>query len=282
LIYDSFNMRSIAVLAALLGSVASVAGLAIRGPDTTPEGYLIVTPGPVEDMIVSEETTQNGTYQGEQLVTASDDIGLAATIPLRFTNNFGAPLSAYITGLHPNGAACFVNANGGVVFPSSGGSGAPIAINQNDIRITVPAGGSLDVTLPVAIRSGRIYFGSGDIWFGVVGTPAGEGIVHPAGQNPSDPSARVSWGFMEFTYESSGFIFANISYVDFAGLPVGLALAVNGGATQTAYGIHRGAVNDICTGLSQQQSRDGRPWASMCMAGNNGPVRAIAPLKYSD
>lgn len=157
-----------------------------------------------------------------------------------------------------------------------------MAIDQNAIRITIPAGGTLDMTIPVSLTSGRVYFGAGDVWFGVVAGGAGEGIVQPASQNKDDLSGKIFWGFVEFTLADSGYIFANISYADFAGLPIGLQLAVNGGSTQQALGLKPNVVVDICSGLNAQQAVDGRPWGSFCLTNNSTPLRAIPPLKYSE
>ena len=192
-------MRIASLFAALLGSAVSVSGLAIRDPNTTPDGYLKVRPGGIEDLIVSEETTLNGTYKGDEpLIVPAAEMKIAATLPFHFVNSFGAPINAYLTGTDDSGRVVFVRADGSLYYPSSGGSGVPVAINQNDIKISMAAGQAFDMTLPISMSSGRIYFAAGDLSFAVVATPIGEGIVQPAPNNPVDPSAGINWGFESF------------------------------------------------------------------------------------
>ncbi|KAI9896359.1 hypothetical protein N3K66_008531 [Trichothecium roseum] len=276
-------MRVVSLFAALLGSAASVSALAVRGPNTTPDGYLKVYPGGIKDLIVSEETTLNGTYKGDEpLVVPPAEVKAASTLPFHFVNNFGSAVNAYMTGTDESGRVAFVRGDGSLYYPSSGGSGTPVGINGDDIKIPLAAGQTLDMTLPISLTSGRVYFAAGDLAFAVVSTPNGEGIVQPAPNNPADPSAGVNWGFVELTLLPNGTIYANISYVDFVGMPLGMKLDVNGGDAQTAYGVSAGAVSAICNDLSNQQGADGRPWGALCMAGSNGPVRALAPTGYTD
>jgi hypothetical protein len=276
-------MRMLTCLAALLGSAATTSALVIRSddPGTTPEGFIEITPGGIEDLIVSEDTTLNGTYRGPPHVEPPPDVKAMAALPFHFVNNFGGEVYAYITGLDSSSRSVFVRGDGSILYPSSGGSAVPVAIGQ-DIAIRIAPGQTLDFTVPISISSGRIYFAGGPMFFAVVGTPIGEGIVQPAAENPSDPSAGVSWGFVEFTLRDRGDIFANISYVDFVGMPLGMMLAVNNGPSQTAYGVTRSAVNNICSGLVAQSSRDGRPWSRQCFSGPNGLIRALANVKYHD
>lgn len=275
-------MRSTSFFVALLASAATVSSLVIRSDtDTTPEGWTKINPGGIEDLIVSEETTLNGTYKGEKRIIPPAEVGIAASLPFHFVNNFGAPMVAYLTGLDENGAVVFVRADGSIVYPSSGGSGTPVPIGQ-DVKIDLAAGQALDMTLPISMTSGRIYFSAGELTFAVVATPIGEGIVQPAPNNPADPSAGINWGFVELTLLPDGTLYANISYVDFLGLPLGMVLTVNGGETQSAFGVGAGAVNSVCAALQAQSSADGRPWSALCLGGDNGPVRALSPTAYTD
>ncbi|KFH44846.1 Glucan endo-1,3-beta-glucosidase-like protein [Hapsidospora chrysogenum ATCC 11550] len=276
--------------AALLGSAASVSGLTIRSEtDTTPDGFTKIRPGGIKDLIVSEETTLNGTHKGDPVIVdpssqmRTSDLKVAATLPMHFVNNLGTEITAYLTGKDESGRVAFIRRDGSMLYPSSGGSAVPVPISQ-DVKIMISPGGVLDMTLPVAIESGRIYFSVGELQFGVVATPDGEGIVQPAPNNPADPSSGVNWGFVEFTLLPDGALWANISFVDFVGLPLGMELTVHGGGdTQSAYGVYRDAVAVICDALRRQEAADGRPWSALCMAGADGkPVRALSPTGYSD
>lgn len=276
--------------AALLGSAASVSGLAIRSEtDTTTNSFTKVRPGGIEDLIVSEETTLNGTHKGDPVIVPpssgakTSDLKAASTLPMNWVNNLGTEITAYVTGKDESGRIVFIRRDGSLLYPSSGGSDKPVPISQ-DVKIMIGPGEVLDMTLPIAIESGRVYFSVGELQFAVVGTADGEGIVQPAPNNPLDPSAGVNWGFVEFTLLPDGALWANISFVDFVGLPLGMELTVNGGgATQSAFGVNSDAVATICDALRGQEAADGRPWSALCMAGADGaPVRAISPTAYWD
>jgi hypothetical protein len=279
-------MRFFSVLTALIGSAATVSALAVPRAETSkgPDGYLEVKPGTFKDLIVTKDNTLNGTYMEEesQIVPASkDDMSIMATLPLNFVNNFGGPISAYIVGFDEARRVVFVRRDGSLMYPSSGGSASPVPVGQ-DGRISLAAGENLNMVLPIALESARIYYAAADLTFGVVRTPIGDGLVQPAPNNPTDPSAGINWGFVELTLLPNGTLYANISYVDFVGLPLGMELTVNGGPTQTAFGVGRNAVNNICNGLNAQGVRDGRPWSRLCMAGSNGPVRVLSPTVFTD
>lgn len=278
-------MRFLSVVAALIGSAATVSAMTIPiARSQSPDGYLEVKPGTFKDLIVTEDNTLNGTYKEEEslIIAASDidDVTAQATLPFNFVNNFGGAIFVYITGLDPSGRAVFVRGDGSLLYPSSGGSAQPVPVPDASIRLN--AGQNFNMVLPLALSSARVYFASSTLTFGVVRTPIGDGLVQPAPNNPNDPSAGVNWGFVELTLLPNGTLYANISYVDFVGLPLGMQLTVNGGETQQALGVGRNAVNSICNGLNSQAGSDGRPWNRLCMAGPNGPIRVLSPTAYTD
>lgn len=288
-------MRFFSLAAALLGSASLASALPKAvSHSQTPDGFLEVKPGTFKDLKVTYENTLNGTYKEEEsrIVPApsSDaaaaaaldgEVGAQATLGLNFVNNFGGPINAYITGKDESGRVVFVRGDGSLLYPSSGGSATPVPVGQ-DGRIPLAAGQNFNMVLPIALESARIYYSAGDLIFGVVRTPIGDGLVQPAPNNPSDPSAGINWGFVELTLLPNGTLYANISYVDFVGLPLGMELTVNGDATQSAFGVGRGAVTNICNALSAQGSRDGRPWSRLCMGNAAGPVRVLSPTVYTD
>lgn len=247
-------------------------------------GGLQVQPGPVSQMIVDENTTLNGTHKGPTVVVPPSK-GKAAQInlPLTFVNNFNGPVNAYMVGKCPNGAVCFVRGDGSIVYPSSGGSGVPQPVDSNSVRIVVNQGETLNLRAPVALNSARIYFAAGDLQFGMVATPNGDGLVQPAPNNPHDPSAGVNFGFVEFNLDPNGTIYSNISYVDFVGLVLGMQLEDNNGPTQTARGLRAGSVDGVCNDLRAQGQRDGRPWGGHCVTNGSGNVvRVLSPNSYAD
>jgi len=84
------------------------------------------------------------------------------------------------------------------------------------------------LTLPK--MSGRVYISIGQqIPFRVVGTPDGVGVQHPAGWVVGDPSYRILYDLVEFTYNDAG-MFCNTTMVDMFSIP--LSITLMGAASQ--------------------------------------------------
>jgi hypothetical protein len=80
--------------------------------------------------------------------------------------------------------------------------------------------------------------------------------------------------------KESGF-YANLSFVDFVGLPVGMQLSVVGGPAQRVLGIDAAAITKICSLLHNRTVQEGQPWRALCQSAPNGtPRRVISPGKY--
>lgn len=107
----------------------------------------------------------------------------------------------------------------------------------------------------------------GRIWFSVGARlqfllNPGPGLVEPSVFNQADPNHGVNFGFAEFTFNNAQ-VFANITYVDFVGLPVALTLEDTNGTTQHVSGIPANGLETIAQGLRAQTARDGRRWSSL-------------------
>jgi hypothetical protein len=98
---------------------------------------------------------------------------------------------------------------------------------------------------------------AGDLEFFVIDAGGSTGLVEPSAVNPSDPSAGINWGFVELTNNDGG-LYADISYVDFVGMPLGISLESEDG-TQGAEGVAADAVSEICAALQAQATIDGAP-----------------------
>ena len=102
----------------------------------------------------------------------------------------------------------------------------------------------------------------------------GPGLVEPSVTNPSDPNIGIQWDFAEFTYNSAQ-LFANISMVDFACIPIGLTLTDTSGNTQAVGGLPAGGLDAMCAGLTAQQAADGNPWTDLIVTQRRAePARA--------
>jgi hypothetical protein len=246
-----------------------------------------VHPGTAKDIIITADNTINGT--SVELVNgkppAVNDIIQSAAdgkLPLSLFNNLGDGVNAYITGKDANDLAVILQPDGTFFYPDAAGvQNPPTAITQ-DVAIPLgPKGSTTQVTIPALLSAARVWFAAGELSFYVQATAAGgNAIVEPSATNPADPSANVNWGFVELTWNSSG-LFANISYVDFVGLPLGMTLTTGDNSTQSADGLVGTAVAKICSDLIAQAAADGLPWDRLCEVGTDGtPLRVLSPTDY--
>jgi hypothetical protein len=277
-------MRFVTLVATLVG-VALAVPFDIRDSKTS-SGFTIVHPGTVKNVKVTKDNTLNGTYHGPGTTTVHRKINSRAAsgnLPLEFVNNFsGGQVNAYIQGLDSDNKIVFVLGDGSLIYPSSGGSAVPVAITQN-LAIPLPdKGNTFKVTLPIVLTSGRIYFAEGQLSFFMVKAGSGDGLVQPSVSNTQDPSSGLNWGFVELSYTTALAVWANISYVDFVGMILSMALsAKDGSATQITRGLDSGAVSQICNGLVDQTNAEGYPWSSSCVANSSGNLlRVLSPGQY--
>ncbi|KAK3075932.1 hypothetical protein LTR53_000361 [Teratosphaeriaceae sp. CCFEE 6253] len=252
-----------------------------------------VRPGDADDIIITKEDTVNATRPAPANVTVSnfstpihEQLAVAnGRLPLALVNNFAGSIKAYVTGLNDKGQLVMLQPNGACeLFPTCDPTtSSPKEIKAN-VAIPLGAKGSTThVTLPGYISASRVWFAAGDLHFFTVcssnsDTPS---LVEPSAVNPSDPSAAISWGFVELTYVSNGGLYANISYVDFVGLVLGMSLVSGDGSTQSAEGLRPNAVATLCSLLAAQSAKDGQPWGDLCQVDASGkPLRVIAPIDY--
>jgi hypothetical protein len=105
----------------------------------------------------------------------------------------------------------------------------------------------------------------------------GPHLVHPSFLNASDPNFAKNWSFSEFTFNDTQ-LFANISYVDFVGIPMGLSLTTTGSGTKTVAGLPSGSLDAICAALTAQ----GGSWGELVQTGSGGNLRALSPHHHAD
>ncbi|OQD74729.1 hypothetical protein PENANT_c166G05627 [Penicillium antarcticum] len=275
-------MLPLSWLSALLGiALAATALPRLAGPGN---GFTVANPRGIEDLVITKVNILNGVYHRPSTTKtwhAKSAQANPGSLSLRLVNNFyGGQVNAYIQGLDSNNKIVFVLGDGSLVYPSSRGSGAPVAIRQNLAVPLTGTGGTFEIILPIALSSARIYFAEGELSFFMVKTPTGDGLVQPS-TNPQDPNAGLNWGFVEFTYAADLTVFANISYVDFVGMILSMALSVTDGTgTQITRSLPSGAVSHICSGLVNQTSDEGYPWSSSCITSPSGTLlRVLSPGK---
>jgi hypothetical protein len=267
-------MYSSATLAAL---AAGLLGRSLATPIP-----LEVHPGNASDIVITSQDTLNGTLVGGSIekVDTVASTNANAQLGLAFENNYGAAsVNVYITGQDTSGDVVFVLSDGQFFFPPSTTSTTPVQITED---VAIPLGGAgttTSLTLPDFLSSGRVWVAAGDLEFFVVDAGGVTGLVEPSSTNPSDPSAAINWGFVELTNNAAG-IFADISYVDFVGMPLGISLESTDG-TQKAEGVGANAVSQLCSSLEAQAAVDGAPWGELCVTDSAGTlIRVMAPSDF--
>src|ERR1700722_7280844 len=200
-----------------------------------------------------------------------------ATVSFSIQNNtLSDTVYAFVTGqaLNNGNALMLLEADGQTpYYPSSPSApGSPLAV---DCAIPLNASGGAPVAITVPQLAGA------RLWFSI-GTPLtfllnpGPGLVEPSVTNPSDPNIDLQWDFCEFTYNDAQ-LFANISYVDFACIPIGLTLTDTSGNTQNVAGLPSGGLDTICAGLTAQAGADGNPWTDLIVTSGGQNLRALSP-----
>ncbi|KAI1362973.1 glycoside hydrolase family 64 protein [Xylaria arbuscula] len=268
-------MRGILALAA--ATLAGFVGQAFADPT-------VAHAGGVDDIIITKDNILNSTtVRGYKIGSISRIKGSAqaGAFPIEVHNNFGDGMYMYITGRDTSGAPVLLGPDGSYVYPQADDTGVPLEITSNIAIPMAAQGQSTTITLPQALISARIYLAHGNLKFYTVKDGNGvSAIVEPSAANPADPSANIQWGFIEFNYDGT-FVFANISFVDFVGIPLGMGITLATGETQTVEGLMSGAVNNICSGLKAQTAADGSIWDRLCTTdGSGAALRVLAPNLY--
>jgi hypothetical protein len=201
----------------------------------------------------------------------------ASTLNITLKNNTNSSnCYAYVTGLDVNrNNAVFILQADGVTpyYPSSPSSiQQPLAVNCN-IQLGAP-GSSKVVTIPQLV-GGRVWLcKDAQLTFKLNPGPA---VVEPSVTNPSDPNYNLWWSFAEFTYNSFQ-LFANITYVDFVGMPISLTLVNGNGAVQSVPGIPSNGLDQVCSALQAQDAKDGAGWSQLIVKHPSGAnLRALSP-----
>jgi len=209
-------------------------------------------------------------------------IATASTLTVSLINQTSSStVYAYITGsaINNNNALVLLKSDGhSLYYPTNPSSiGSPL---QANCAITLGSPGkSVNCTIP-QIAGGRIWFSvNRPITFLLNPGPNGPALVEPSVTNPSDTNINIQWDFCEFTFNSSQ-LYANISYVDFVSLPIGLQLTNTSGTVQTVTGMRSTGLASICSQLQAQTASDGVQGWSNCIVNYNGStLRALSPTQ---
>lgn len=253
-------------------------------------GGTLATPGGIEDIIISSRNTLNGTYHSNttEISSPGDGSGAVATLAIDLVNTYNFSISnspthklnAYLVGKDSQNRVTFVGANGQLIRPSSGGSGTPVPIKDN---IATPIGDTVQrLKVPVALSSARIYFVNGDLQFFMVkGDNGQDSLVQPDAINMKDPNAAQSWGFVEFTYGEDGTVYANLSYVDFIGIPAGMRLSTNDGKQdQLVKSLPSLGMEGSAFVMVGSCGKDYPRWSKLAINHGEQTLRVLSPNSY--
>lgn len=194
-----------------------------------------------------------------------------ATFKMKLVNKSGSgTVYAYVTGTSPDGKVVLLKADGTPYYPDSPSApGTPLPVD-----CAIPIGSGAEVSVP-KMDGARMYVVTDDKLDFFL--DPGPHLVHPSFLNPADPNFAKNWSFSEFTFNDTQ-LYANISYVDFVAMPMGLELTTTGSGTKTVTGLPSGSLDPICAALTAQ----GADWAKLVQTGSGGNLRALSPHHRAD
>ena len=285
---------SLSILAYLPGSTT----LPTR-PDGMPLTTIVSTG---EDLVSDDDFCSVPLASGSVAVTSTTSISrrtsttascssvAALNLQLAIVNSLDSSnVNAYITGLDQNNVPVYVTPDGVCQAPEPLSTSVPRWLGP-DLAINLPGNNhTTHVNIPGFISSGRVSIAVGDLEFGVVSTNLSSGpvaidsstpeynFVTPSVVNPHDANYNTTWGFMELTYNASDKFFADVSYVDYVGLPVGMKLETDDDKSFYVPGMPSDAISKLCDLLKG----DGDPWNRLCIEDSYGnALRVISPDMY--
>ncbi len=199
----------------------------------------------------------------------------ASTLSVALKNNTSSTtVYAFVTGTAiSNNALVLLESDGRTLYyPASPSSTlSPLAVD-----CAIPLGGpgsTTTITIPL-IAGGRVWF-SFDKPITFLLNP-GPALVEPSVSNTSDPNINLMWDFCEFTYNSSQ-LYADISYVDFVSIPIGISLTDTSGNVQNVAGMPANGLAAVCSGLIAQNNADGAGWNKLIVTSGGTNLRALSP-----
>ncbi|MBB4684227.1 glycoside hydrolase family 64 protein [Amycolatopsis jiangsuensis] len=177
---------------------------------------------------------------------------------------------AYITGTTLDNRLVILKADGTPYYPPSPGA-AQTPLEED---CAIPLKSLSQVSVP-KMAGARIYFAL-DTKLDFFVNP-GPAMVHPNFLASEDPNYARDWSFVEFTFNDD-VLFANISYVDFVAIPMGLHLSTAGSGEQTVQGLPARSLDPICDELKKQ----GGPWAGLVEDDGGKALRALSAQHRAD
>jgi len=189
---------------------------------------------------------------------------------------------AILSGRDEAGELILLDENNEYFYPKGEGvEGDKTPLPDSVKRKLGPKDSKTTLKLPDYIYSARVYFSDGDLTMFVVKTPDGQGLAEPSPFNPDDPNKDLNWGFAELTNSKTWGLYANLSFVDFVGMALGLKLRRHGNDTTEVKGVPTGGKHKVCNDLVDQAQKDGQPWDQLCINNAEGQLmRVLSPAGH--
>jgi hypothetical protein len=193
-----------------------------------------------------------------------------ATFTLSLVNNSGSgTVYAYVTGTTPDNRLVLIAADGTPYYPPSPSA----TLTPLPVDCAIAVGSGRQVSVP-KMAGARIYLVT-DAKLDFFLNP-GPALVHPSFLNTADSNFAKNWSFAEFTFNDVQ-LFANISYVDFVALPLGIALSTTSSGSQSVPGLPSGSAAAIANDLAAQGSN----WSKLVQTGSDGRVLRVLSAQHA-
>ncbi|KAF4547251.1 Hypothetical protein D9617_50g044300 [Elsinoe fawcettii] len=137
--------------------------------------------------------------------------------------------------------------------------------------------------MPSHFSAARLWLSEGPLSFAMVKPEDSlqTVLVEPSALANDEESRNKNWGFVEATYTDEDGLFANLSFVDFLGMAIGMVLESADRPMQSVKGPSVVAIEEICRQLSAKAAADHQPWDGLCVYDESGrAVRVLSPNSY--
>ena len=199
-----------------------------------------------------------------------------ATMDIKVVNRHGSgQVYAYVTGLalDKGNQRCLIKSDGKTPYYPSNVSEIGTRLSEDCAIKLGGQGSTTTITIP-HLAGARLWF-SIDNQLVFLLNP-GPALVEPSVTNPSDLNFNTNWSFAEFTFSNDA-IYANISYVDFVGLPIALKLTTQDGGVQEVLGLKPTGLAEVSAGLQAKNLPSAADWAKCVFTSGGKVLRALSP-----
>jgi hypothetical protein len=248
-----------------------------------PVGSWNSSSGATQTLALNATTSNGNSSTGSNYTLTAAEIANNVTfgkLDIDLVNNINSSnVIAILSGLDEAGELVLLDENNQWFYPKAeGAEGDKTPLPDSVKRKLGPKDSKTTLKLPDYIYSARVWFADGDLQMFVVKTPTGQGLAEPSPFNMDDPNKDLNWGFAELTNSKTWGLYANLSFVDFVGMALGLKLRRHGNDTTEVKGLPTGGKYKVCNDLVDQAKKDGQPWDQLCINDDEGKLlRVLSP-----